>query len=76
MNVNYELVCDHEWPPSTAWQEGTFHFDVWERIKGICRAGRETERKGVEKKNTHFCPVFFFLRWTFKEPCDLHILSL
>jgi hypothetical protein len=52
---------------------GTCHFDVGERVKGICRVGRETETRH-RGKDTRLCPVF--LGRTSKELCDLHILSL
>ena len=73
MNL-YVTMNDHQVQPDRR------HSSLWclrKDLKSICRAGRGTEREGMgKKKNTHFCPVFFFLRRTFKEPCDLHILSL
>lgn len=65
MNVNHEPVM-WQWMTTQCSLAGRHsHFDVWEGIKGICRAGRETERKGMEKKNTHFCPVFFLFTTNF-----------
>lgn len=67
-------LCDNEQPPSAAWREGTFTLMFEKGLKAYAElAEKPRERDG--KKNTHFCPVFFFLRRTFKEPCNLHILS-
>lgn len=65
MNVNHEPVM-WQWVTTQCSLAGRhFHFDVWEGIKGICRAGRETERKGMEKEYSFLSSVFFFLRRTF-----------
>lgn len=60
MNVNHEPVT-WQWMTTQCSLAGRhFHSDVWEGIKGICRAGRETERKGMEKRILIFVQCFSF----------------
>lgn len=58
MNVNYELVCDNEWPPSTAWQKALFTLMFEKELKAYAELAEKLREKGWKKEYSFLSSVF------------------